>query len=345
MVSAICKEIASGDDFIPADSIIETIYFGGGTPSILQTDELRKIFSSLQRYNIPPGAEVTLEANPDDITPAAAEEWLNLGINRLSIGIQSFSAEELRWMNRAHNAQQAEECLRIAKQSGFSNYSADLIFGSPLQTDEVLDHNLNTMVKYGVPHLSCYALTIEPRTVLHNRIEKRLTPNVSSQQQADQFYRVMDFLTASGYDHYEISNYALPVMRSKHNSAYWKGTPYLGFGPAAHSFNGNNIRRWNISNNTLYIQKINALQPAYESETLTLKDAWNEWIMIGLRTKEGISQKQGESRFGKERIMQLQRDAIPFIERGHLVLTDDHLCLTRAGKILADGIAADLFMD
>ncbi len=344
MVDSIIKEIHLTPLYNEEINTIETIYFGGGTPGILNVDEVEKIINTLKnKFNIIPNAEITLETNPDDINPQKLTGWKNAGVNRLSVGIQSFNDAELKWMNRAHNAAKALECLEQIKNAGFTNYSADLIYGSPLQTDEILQKNINLMLAQKPPHLSCYALTVEDKTVLKNKIVKKEEPNVDEEVQASQFELLVKTLTSAGYEQYEISNFALPHYRSRHNSNYWKGVPYYGFGPAAHSFNGYNERSWNVANNSLYIKSLQQDHIPKEIETLTTTQMKNEVIMTELRTCEGIDLKKFIDRYEEISAKQLTMKATKFIKENVLEIDNNFLKLTPKGKFLADGIAADLF--
>jgi oxygen-independent coproporphyrinogen III oxidase len=270
------------------------------------------------------------------------KSWQELGINRLSIGIQSFYEEELQWMNRAHNAHQAHRCIEDARAAGFSNFSIDLIYGSPLLTDDMWQQNMETAVGYGIPHLSCYALTVEEKTPLHKQITLHKTPDVEGDKQARQFLQLMHGLRAAGYAHYEVSNFAKPNFRSKHNSSYWQGIPYLGLGPSAHSYNGT-TRQWNIANNTQYIQTINNGAIPAETEILTDLQKLNEYLMIALRTQEGLDLKHLEQAWGFEKVEAVLKKAGRYLQTEKLHKANDHLQLTDEGMLLADGIAADLF--
>lgn len=343
-MESIIKEIQLTPLFNENINTIETIYFGGGTPGILNVDEIEKLIDALKnKFDITPNAEITLETNPDDINPQKLNGWKNAGINRLSVGIQSFNDAELIWMNRAHNAAKALECLEQIKKAGFTNYSADLIYGSPLQTDEMLQNNINIMLAHKPPHLSCYALTVEDKTVLKNKIVKKEEPNVDEEVQASQFELLVKNLTSAGYEQYEISNFALPQHRSRHNSSYWKGVPYYGFGPAAHSFNGYNVRSWNVANNALYIKSLQQDCLPKEVETLTTAQMKNEVIMTELRTCEGIDLKNFRDRYEEISEKQLTNKAAKFIKEDLLEINNNFLKLTPKGKFLGDGIAADLF--
>ncbi len=319
---------------------IETIYIGGGTPSILDASEtdalLRKVFSL---FKVDAHAEVTLEANPDDISAEKLQAWKASGINRLSIGIQSFFEEDLRWMNRAHNAQQAAENLQLA-QKYFNNITIDLIYGVPGLTDERWQQNVQKAIGFNVPHLSCYALTVEPRTPLDKLIRTHKKEDTDQDQQARQFLLLMDWLHDAGYQHYEISNFAKPGYRSRHNTSYWQGKNYFGFGPGAHSYNGSK-RQWNVANNQQYIDSLsNGIIPI-EKEMLTTVQKQNEYIMISLRTIEGIDLKK----LSPMAVEQVLKTAQKFLSQKLLVQSNDRLQLTRQGKLFADGIASSLFID
>src|ERR1022692_1871049 len=252
-VPALLRETVIQKEYLGKEAL-ETVYFGGGTPSLLHVDDLKKIMETLHStFKIDYQAEITLEANPDDISTEKLKEWKALGINRLSIGIQSFFEEDLVWMNRAHNAQQAINSIKYAQGEGFSNITIDLIYGTPTLSNKHWKKNLEQAVGLDIPHLSCYALTVEPKTPLHKLIGQKKVADINADEQADQFLMLMDFLNAAGYEHYEISNFAKPGKKSRHNSSYWQGKKYLGLGPSAHSYNGIE-RRWNIANNNLYIQ-------------------------------------------------------------------------------------------
>ena len=341
-LQALLKEIIIRKDYLRQEPI-QTIYFGGGTPSLLLEEELSAILKTLkEQYIISPGAEITLEANPDDISAGKAGEWRRQGINRLSIGVQSFFEEDLKWMNRAHSASQAIDCIRMVQHEGLVNLSIDLIYGTPTLPDKNWIENLDLAVSLGIPHLSCYALTVEPGTALDSMTRKKKVVAVSNDDQARQFLIMTDLLQARGYDHYEISNLALPGKRSAHNSAYWKGVPYAGFGPSAHSFHGSS-RQWNVANNALYIQSLNGNEIPFEIETLSADQRFNEYIMVSLRTMEGTDITRAGVLFGESFSAALVKNAAPFIQKEWLYVNKDKLILTREGKLFADGIAADLF--
>lgn len=343
LVKALVKEAEAENTYLGGETV-HTLYFGGGTPSLLGMSDLECLISGLKKhYPIAPAAEITLEANPDDVTKENVKTWKALGINRLSIGIQSFFEDELRWMNRAHNAQQARACIENSYAAGIDNLSIDLIYGSPLLTDAMWEQNVRTATGYNIKHLSCYALTVEEKTPLHKNIASKKMVDVDSDKQARQFLRLMQWLREAGYEHYEVSNFARPGFRSKHNSSYWKGVPYLGLGPSAHSFNGKE-RRWNIPNNNTYIKTVNDGTPHREVEVLTPEQQLNETIMISLRTREGIDMNRIKEGWGENEKQRLQKDLSKYIRSGLVTVEDDHAQLTDEGMLRADGIAADLFV-
>ena len=340
-VDALLKEIQLQSTYLPSEPV-NTIYFGGGTPSLLSIDELTSILQTLrQTFTVAADAEVTLEANPDDIVEEKLKDWKQVGINRLSIGVQSFFEEDLRWMNRAHTAQQAIGNLQLARQY-FDNITIDLIYGTPTLPDEKWQHNVQQAIALGITHLSCYALTVEPGTALAHMINKHKTIDVNTEDQARQFLLLMNWMQAAGYEHYEISNFALPGKRSRHNSSYWQGASYLGLGPSAHSFNGES-RQWNIANNALYIKSLKEDKVPFEVEHLTSTQRLNEYIMTSLRTMEGLNLEYVITGFGEKAANKLKQEAQQFIETGKMQLNNGYLQLTKEGKLFADGIAAELF--
>lgn len=323
---------------------VNTLYFGGGTPSLLTAQDLASIINRIKEtFTLSADAEITLESNPDDLTPEKAGEWKALGINRLSIGIQSFFEEDLRWMNRAHNATQATDCIQWVQEAGFDNITIDLIYGTPSLTDENWKYNFDTAVSFNIPHLSCYALTVEPGTALAKMISTNKSENVDPDKQARHFSLLAEWSARAGLEQYEISNFAKPGFRSKHNSAYWQGKPYLGFGPSAHSFDGKS-RQWNIANNALYINSLSAGIVPFELEILTATQQLNEYIMTGLRTIEGISIKKIRDAWGDEMMEKIMESSLNPAKEGHLINEEGFLRLTAQGKFLADGIAAGLFV-
>ena len=340
LVKAIARETTLRKNYL--SEIIDTIYFGGGTPSILNPIDISFLLDECKKnFVVNPTAEITLEANPDDITEENLIAWKAIGINRFSLGIQSFMEQELQWMNRSHNAIQAKESIALIKKY-FTNYSIDLIFGSQLLSNEQWIENIVTALSFEPPHLSCYALTIEEKTALGNSVAKKKLANIDNNKQAGQFEILMQQLELAGYNHYEISNYAKQGFESKHNSSYWQGKYYLGLGPSAHSFNGIS-RSWNVANNAQYIAGIEKNEMVNETETLTSTQQLNEYIMISLRLKEGISLLNIEKKWGANILQELLFKANTFIQSLHIVETNNHIQLTKQGKLFADGIAGDLF--
>ena len=339
MLDSLLKEIGLQKDYLGNEDV-ETIYFGGGTPSLLQISDLRLQIDKLrQTFNISRKAEITLEANPDDIMDEKLKGWKEIGINRLSIGVQSFFEEDLLWMNRAHNAQQAIDNLQSAIQQ-FDNITIDLIYGHPLLTNEKWEQNVQKAIALNISHISCYALTVEPKTPLSKMIKEKKKEDVQQEKQSEQFLFLMQWLEEAGYEHYEISNFAKPGFRSRHNSSYWQGKKYLGLGPSAHSFNGES-RQWNISNNNTYIESLEKNKIPFEKETLTPSQKTNEYIMTALRTKEGLEL----DKLSEAMSVELRAASKKFIDAGKLILQKNKLILTKEGKLFADGIAAELFVD
>jgi oxygen-independent coproporphyrinogen-3 oxidase len=324
--------------------IIETIYFGGGTPSLCTKKELQTLMKTIkENFIIHQNVEITIETNPDDITEKNLQDWKAIGINRLSIGIQSFDEADLVWMNRAHNSIQAFDALQLAVQY-FNNISIDLIYGTPTLSNEAWLKNLSIVQSLAINHLSCYALTVEPNTALNTMIHLQKKENIDTDKQATQFDMLCQWASDNEFEHYEISNFAKPNYRSQHNGNYWKGKPYLGLGPSAHSYNGI-ARKWNIANNSLYIKSIEQNIIPFEEEILTEIQQLNEFIMIALRTKEGICflddrWKMMDYTF-KHKILKATEK---WRFNNTLIVTENNIYLTDKGKFLADGIAADLFV-
>ena len=329
----------------PAEKeIIKTIYFGGGTPSLLRKEDIDSILLSVrQNYPIAKMAEVTLEANPDDIRIQKLIDWKNAGINRLSIGVQSFIDRDLKWMNRAHHAEQALHCILLVARAGFTNFSIDLIFGTPGLTDQEWKQNVQTAIDLGVPHLSAYALTVEPKTALQKMIEIRKKENVSHEGQANQFMILMEMMQAAGYEHYEISNFARPGFRSRHNSSYWQNEKYIGIGPSAHSYNGVE-RSWNIANNQAYIRSLQQNILPAESETLNPSQRLNEYIMTSLRTIEGLDLDFVENAFSPGEKARIAKQLEKRIDKDDYFQQKSKIVLTQKGKLFADRIAVELFV-
>lgn len=342
MITALAKEILLEKNYLQSEKI-DTIYFGGGTPSILEMGELQFLIEEISRhYDVATNAEITLEANPDDINTEKLAGWKTSGINRLSIGVQSFFEEELRWMNRAHTAEQAMVNLQLAIEA-FDNTTMDLIYGSPLLTDEMWKHNVDTAIALGLPHLSCYALTVEEKTPLQKQISNAQSKNIDNEKQAHQFLLLMKWLREKGYEHYEISNFARPGFRSRHNSAYWKGAGYLGIGPSAHSYNRVE-RRWNVANNAVYISSVAEGKPKRETELLSAANRINETIMISLRTMEGLDLNLFEKNFGEDERRRVEKGLQKFSAHTLLRLQNGIVQLTDEGMLRADGVASELFV-
>ena len=343
LVDALCNEIDARKDYLENKNI-STIYFGGGTPSLLSYVELNKILSRIKtHFEIVPGAEVTLEANPDDLTLEKLQELKQAGINRLSIGIQSFFDEDLEQMNRSHTAKQAIQAVENAKSAGINNISIDLIYGLPNLTKEKWTYNLEQAFTLNVPHLSAYCLTIEEKTAFNQFLRKGKITLPAEPETIAQFELLMSEAEKHGFIHYEISNFCKEGMQSRHNSSYWTNEHYLGIGPSAHSYNGVS-RQFNIANNAKYIKGIDAGTPDVEIEILTEANKFNEYIMTRLRTAWGVKPGFISEGFGKETLNAFLSGVEPYISSGHLQWKQDSLILTQKGKLLADKIASDLFV-
>ncbi len=342
-VDALKTEIINRKDYLTGQ-IIETVYWGGGTPSILSGEEFYAIWDTLQRcFDLSHAKEITLEANPDDLDNEKLVQWAASPVNRLSIGVQSFSEQDLRYMNRAHTAREAAVVIDNARNSGFDALSIDLIYGTPGLTDATWKDNLHKLIDYQVPHISAYALTVEPKTVLARLISKGQSASPEEVQAARQFEIMQEELGKAGYEQYEISNFAQPGSYALHNTNYWRGVPYLGLGSSAHSFNGKS-RSWNIANNARYIQSIkdNGLPDAV-TEILTETEQIDELIMTSLRTMWGLDLRLLGGRFGEESRRQLLQQAAPYLQSGQMIHAKEHLILTPGGRLFADAIASDLF--
>ncbi len=350
MVTSLIREIQIRSTFpqneiaiIPRGEAIETIYFGGGTPSLLFGNDINAIISEIgNRFKIAAHPEVTLEANPDDITFEKLNEWKKAGINRLSIGIQSFIERDLKWMNRAHDAKQALNCIYLARSAGYQNFSVDLIFGTPGLTEEEWEKNIKTVIELDVPHVACYALTVEPKTILNKMILSKKKENIDMDAQAEQYSQLMKLMNRAGYEHYEISNFAKPGFRSKHNSGYWQGKKYIGIGPSAHSYNGQ-MRLWNKANNEIYIKSIQNDEIPFEKENLTQSQVLNEYVMTSLRTIEGMDLDYIEKCFSKKHREKIEAIVKNEVEKEMIFFERNNIILTDAGKLFADGIAVKLF--
>ena len=341
LLNALVKELELRKDEFK-NQTVETIYFGGGTPSLLTKDEIELIINSVYKnYKVIENPEITLEANPDDLSKEQISSLANTEINRLSIGIQSFFEDDLKLMNRAHNAKEAKQCLDEATKH-FQNISVDLIYGIPGLSNERWIENIETVLSYNIPHISSYALTVEPKTALETFIKKGVIKNVDDDLAQEQFHILIEKLEAAGFVHYELSNFGKPEYFSKNNSAYWLGKPYLGIGPSAHSFNGNE-RGWNVRNNSKYIKSLEQNIVPIETETLSITDKYNEYVMTGLRTVWGVSLEKVEQDFGQQYKNYLLEHSQKHINEHLLYLDNNKLLVTKKGKFLSDGIASDLF--
>lgn len=334
--------------FFPAGQALNSVYFGGGTPSILETDEIAALLALCQElFAVSSPYEVTLEANPDDLSPQKIAGFKQAGVNRLSIGVQSFFDEDLKWMNRAHVAAEAEAAIRAAQDGGIENITADLIYGYPLLTDAKWEQNIQTMIDLGIPHISAYSMTVEPRTALGTWVRRGKEKGMNEEQSATQFERLMERLEDAGYLHYEVSNWAKPGREAVHNGNYWKGQPYLGIGPSAHSYDGTG-RQWNVANNGEYMRGLAGdVLPAVEREELKPADRLNEYIMTSLRTSWGLDLDKVKAEFEPELWRPLAK-GLSQLEAGGLVKTKEEndaiYVLTKSGILLADRIASDLFI-
>lgn len=340
-MQALVKEISLQKNYLEGETI-ETIYFGGGTPSLLSADEISLLIDTISGlHTVSANAEITLEANPDDLDKAKLQALKQTDINRLSIGIQSFFDDDLQWMNRVHRANEAEASVKRAQDLGFENITVDLIYGYPLLSNDKWKHNLNKAFELDVPHVSSYSMTVEPKTALASFIKKKKQAAMDDQQSAGQFITLMDTMQTHDFEHYEISNFCKPGQYSRHNSNYWKGVKYLGIGPSAHSYNGE-TRQWNIANNSAYIQAFETNNIPAEMELLTETDRLNEYIMTSLRTMWGLDLNKLNS-IAAASVNQLNTAARGFFDSGWIEKNNDIIYLTRAGKLYADHIASELF--
>lgn len=344
MVTAMIKEFDLRSDFLKSDAIIDTIYFGGGTPSVLNADEIKKFMERIFKgFNISPNPEITLEANPDDLDLSYLKILNNAGINRLSIGVQSFFDQDLFKMNRSHDALAALACIKNAQDSGYSNISIDLIYGLPNLSIERWTKNIETALNLEIQHLSAYCLTIEPKTALYKMVkDKKLS--VADEDLCIEHFRILCEKTMeSGFEQYEVSNFCKPGYISHHNSGYWRQVPYLGIGPSAHSFNGTE-RFWNIANNQTYIKYINEWMPFSEKEFLSLNERYNDYILTSLRTSWGSDLEYIKINFGEKVLNEFEQNSLIYINSGHIERKKNILFLTFEGKLIADRIISDLFM-
>lgn len=341
LVSALLTEIELRQTYLSGEAI-ETVYFGGGTPSLLSSEELQSIITALNAaFTVLPNAEITLEANPDDISLDTLRSWKQAGINRLSIGLQSFNAAELKWMNRAHTAEQSLSAVKLAQQEGFDNITIDLIYGSRFQDLDSWHQTLVTVLDLGIQHISAYNLTVEDRTRLGNAVLKGNEPAINEDLSSQQFMMLSQVLRDNGFQHYEISNFGLAGFEAKHNSNYWRQKAYLGLGPSAHSFNGSN-RQWNLHNNPAYIRSLENNKLEFKSESLSVRDLYNEYVMTRLRTTWGCDLTEIESRFGIEYVQHFKNMFIEYqndfnVHAAIYVLKD-------SARLRADGIASAFFI-
>jgi oxygen-independent coproporphyrinogen III oxidase len=343
MINAIVKEIDLQKNYLN-DNILDTIYLGGGTPSVLTINDLDVLFKKIYTlFSVKSDAEITLEANPDDLNSDYLKALKNgTPINRLSIGVQSFSEDDLLWMKRTHNALEARTCIEYAQDAGFDDLSVDLIYGSPTTSDEQWLHNLEVVFEYDIPHISCYSLTVEQGTALHNHVKNGKSAPVDEEKSSRHFEILMSEMKRNGYLHYEISNFAQPECFAKHNSNYWLGVPYLGIGPSAHSFDGVS-RQWNIAHNAQYLKSLANGTVPFTKEELTDTQRYNEYIMTSLRTIWGCDPVVINSRFGKKYLSYFNQHVVQFVQN-QLVMTDGKkYFLTDNGKLFADKIAMELF--
>jgi len=342
MILSLIKEIELRKNEVQ-NTVLETIYFGGGTPSVLSVDEIQLLIDTVYKnHTVVENPEITLEANPDDLSQEKIIELSKSPINRLSIGVQSFFEKDLKLMNRAHNSKEAKECLALAKQY-FDNISVDLIYGIPDCSNQEWEENIQTALSFGIPHISSYALTVEPKTALASFIKKGIIKNVDDEKAQEQFHILISILEKENFVHYETSNFGKKGFLSRNNTAYWLGKPYLGIGPSAHSFNGKQ-RSWNVRSNAKYIKSIQDNVLPIERETLTKTDGYNEYIMTGLRTVWGVSFAKISTNFGEKYLNYLKKQSEKYIQQELLYLENGILKTTPKGKFLSDGIASDLFI-
>lgn len=343
-LKALERELVVRKPYLKGEEI-QTIYFGGGTPSLLQISDIQHILNLIkQNFNLVEQPEITLELNPDDVAKDYLSDIKSLGINRLSIGVQSFFDDDLKYLNRIHDSKQAIQVIDFAKTAGFEKLTIDLIYGIPTLTDEKWKKNLDIFFDFELNHLSAYALTVETKTVLAQLISKGKAAPVDENQSIGHFKYLMERMEKSGFIHYEISNFAKPNHYSKHNSLYWLGANYLGLGPSAHSFNGSS-RQWNVSNLAEYIKLAGKTEESFEKEILTLSQRYDEYVMTSLRTSWGCDLEHIQNAFGQKFSDYCQKQSVKHLNNNQMIKKDNVFYLTNAGKLFADGIAADLFWD
>jgi len=342
LLLAIHQELEQRKDYLEGQ-VVETVYFGGGTPSLLSAEEILEIWEVITKhYQLKETLEVTLETNPDDLTVEYLETLRQTPVNRFSIGIQSFFEEDLKFMNRAHNANEAKACIMAAQAAGFHNLTIDLIYGTPTMSHKSWLANLETAFSLNIPHISCYALTVEPKTVLAHQVQKGKIPQLEDSHTAEQFELLLEQMKAHGYEQYEISNFCKPPHYAQHNTSYWKGKHYLGIGPSAHSFNGHS-RQWNIAHNSKYIKSLKAGEQYWELEELSPENQYNEYIMTALRTKWGVDLSKLEE-WGKGNGDLFKQQVEAYIKDGFMEIKENAYVLTGKGKIIGDSIMSELFV-
>ena len=343
MLKSIKKEIRMRQAYLN-NATISSIYFGGGTPSILNKEEIKGVVDTIyHHFKIDPKAEITLECNPDDLHAEMLTDLKEIGINRLSIGIQSFDDADLKFMNRSHNAKQALNCIQLAKEVGFKNITIDLIYGLPNQSNEKWEQNLKQMLALDVQHFSAYALTVEPKTALKHLIDKKKITPLEEKITVEHFNTLVRIATENNFIHYEISNFGKEGFFSNHNTAYWKNQHYLGVGPSAHSFNGTS-RQWNIANNRKYIEKVNKNEAYFEVEKLSNAQQYNEYIFTALRTIWGVELDYITTQFGEEAQQYFKKQVQNWLAQNKIKQLGSNYTLTGTGKLYADAIASDLFI-
>lgn len=340
-IQALCRELKERKEYLEG-AIIETVYLGGGTPSQLSEEDFRMLFSTLEKaYDLSHLQEVTLEANPDDLTESYLSMLRSFPFNRISMGIQTFDDPMLKALNRRHTASQAIRAVEACRHIGFHNLSIDLIYGLPGETPERWQQDLQQAISLNVPHISAYHLIYEKGTPIYQQLQQRHITEVDEENSLLFFTTLIDTLTAAGYEHYEISNFCQPNMHSRHNTSYWKGISYLGCGPAAHSFNGTS-REWNVASLETYMSSMEQGKRAFELEERDLTTRYNEYIITSLRTRWGLSMEEIEKEFGAQLQSYCLRLATPYLENGQLELHNNYLRLTRKGIFVSDSIMSDL---
>jgi oxygen-independent coproporphyrinogen-3 oxidase len=342
LINAIIREVNLQKDYLVKNSI-ETIYFGGGTPSMLDIIDIAKILNQIYKYfSVAPDAEITLEANPDDLNKSYLQELKNLGVNRLSIGVQSFFDEDLKWMNRRHNSHEAEHSIKLSQDCGLSNLNVDLIYGIPGLTDKRWKQNLDFFLRMNVPHLSAYHLTIEPKTVFGYYKRKGRLTEISENESISHYEMLINTMKLHKYQHYEISNFCLNDYMSRHNTNYWNSGKYLGIGPSAHSFNGTS-RQWNSSVNTKYMNGLENDESFFEIEMLSETDRFNDYLLTGLRTAKGVNKEEILKRFGNKYLEHFEKELNKFEASGYVLEEHNQIRLTEIGMFVSDKIISELF--